>query len=229
MKNRGAGFLPMAIGIVIILLGISLAQFQMFYPGLNSAVLPNNSTSTQDQIPGWKTYRSQTGRFSFQYPPDFQIGSTTPAANTELGPVSTSTMLVVPLVNYFHTRVTSQVRLTIYEPSEVCPGDIGDISELVNKGKINSSAGSFDKYYYQGVGAGQLYETWYYALVPNVNNKDDTCYPVVLLIHSANDPGVYPDYDTPEKIKTAADQQSKDKTAFTQLIDKMVSTYKLTK
>ncbi|HZS42688.1 MAG TPA: hypothetical protein VFA52_00495 [Candidatus Paceibacterota bacterium] len=216
MKEGRSGFMSMAIGLVLILIGFSLWEYVAFTlqsktPSL-TASSTSSTTSNQIQIAGWKTYQDNQAGFSIQYPPDFSL--------TEEPGQSVS--LVAPIKNYFHTVLANEASLTIFDASSTCPKLEEETYSSPTKSTVSSPAGTFSRSSWAGVGAGQLYDSVHYTLI-----KNNTCYSMLLLIHSTNGAGFY--YSDPDQIAEVDAQEAKDKSAFMQIMDRVVSTFSFTK
>ncbi len=218
MKNSPNGFVSMAIGLVLVLIGASLWEYSTFT--LSKKIQAGGLLSSREyqNVPtpistnGWKTYQDNQYGFSLQYPNDFSL-------KEEPGQ---SVTLVVPVENYFKTKLTGEATLTIYNVGKSCPAISGENQHPTSKSNLSSAAGNFTRVAWSDVGAGQLYESAHYSLI-----KNSLCYSALLLIHSSNGAGVY--YSDPEKIAEVEKQQADDKVAFIQVIDRIISTFKFVK
>jgi hypothetical protein len=209
MKEKGSGFLSMAVGLFIILLAVAIWQYGHFSQMAYAPTIQNDQNNISGSAADWKTYQDKASGFSFQYPSDFSLRD---------DPDTGSVILDVPVKNYFKTKLMGVANVTIHPIGNNCPESEGERFDATTT--IRSRAGDFRRVSWSGIGAGNLYEGVEYTLI-----KDNLCYALTLFMDSANDPGVYPDYDTPEKIAVTSAQEATDKGAFTNLIDKMVSTF----
>ncbi len=211
MQKERNGFLPMAIGLMIILLAVAVYQYANYnLPSVANYQEATSSNQVVSDTSSWKTYKDNQSGFSINYPADFTLRDD---SNGNL-------VLEVPVKNYFKTVLTSEANLTISNPAKTCPASMGE--RLGATTTVSFNGGTFNKVSWSGVGAGNIYEGADYTLILNAN-----CYSIHMFLHSANGAGLYTS-DPAEIVKMDAEQKN-DKAAFLTLADKIVSTFKFTK
>jgi hypothetical protein len=212
MKNQPSGFLSMSIGLVLIFIGVSIAEYNVFnHSPVNPPFQQASVNSSQNEVKGWKTYTDSQYGFSIQYPADFTI-SEDPGQ---------SVSLVAPVRNYFKTKLANEEKVVILNPTKNCP-PLPD--EIKGTSTLSTAAGVIEGEGWEGAGAGNIYQGVDYHVLHN-----ELCYTIRLYTHRASDASLFPEYNTPEKIAATNGQDTADRLHFADLTAEMIMTFRFTK